>query len=139
MHAPVAPSSALFAPRAVRPTAAAATTLLLAIAAAAVLVLYGEPSLAAAAAIPPVVPTLPQRPGEKTMLTLQKIRELIAGMHRALTERRRLAALGTLRDLDDRTLADLGVARSEIASIEAESRRVSALTRQRILRVASHA
>ena len=74
------------------------------------------------------------------MHALQRIRELIAALHKALAERRRLASVGTsLREVDDRTLADLGVARCEITSIEAESRRCSALTRQRIVRAAGHA
>ena len=122
-----------------RPAAATAATVLLALAAAAFVVLCGEPSLAVAAAVAPSVPTLPQRPGDKTMHALQRIRELIAALHKALAERRRVAGIGTLRDVDDRTLADLGVARSEITSIEAESRRWSAMTRQRIIRAAGHA
>jgi uncharacterized protein YjiS (DUF1127 family) len=138
MNAPAVPFAPLASPAA-RPAAATAATVLVALAAAAVVALFGEPSLAAAAAIAPVVPTLPQRPGDRTMNALQKIRELIAGLHKALMERRRLARLSTLRDLDDRALADLGIARSEIASIEAESRQASAVTRQRILRGAGHA
>ena len=139
MHAPAATSSPLLAPAAARPATATTVTLLVAVAAAAVVALYGEPSLVAAAAVAPAVPTLPHRSGDKPMKALLKIRELIAGLHKALTERRRLANLATLRDLDDRTLADLGIARSEITSIEAESRRCSALTRQRIVRAAGHA
>ena len=139
MHAPAAPSSAVFATPATRPAIATVATLLLAVAAAAFAVFYGEPAVAAAAAIAPSAPTLPLRPGEKPMRTLQKISELIAGMHKTLTERRRLAKLATLRDLDDRALADLGVARSEITSIEAESRRCSATTRQRIIQAVGHA
>jgi uncharacterized protein YjiS (DUF1127 family) len=139
MHAPAVTSSALFATPAARPATATAVTLLLAVAAAAVVALYGEPSLAAAAAVAPSVPTLPQRPGDKPMHALQMIRELIAGLHKALAERRRLASVGSLRDVDDRTLADLGVARSEITSIEAESRRCTAMTRQRIVRAVGHA
>jgi uncharacterized protein YjiS (DUF1127 family) len=108
-------------------------TLLLAVAAAAVVVLYGEPSLAAAAAVAPSVPTLPQRPGDKPMHALQMIRELIAACTRRWPSAAAWRAVGSLRDVDDRTLADLGVARSEITSIEAESRRRTAMTRQRIV------
>jgi hypothetical protein len=39
----------------------------------------------------------------------------------------------TLRDLDDRTLADIGVSRSEIPSIEAEAGRRALRTRLRIV------
>ena len=66
-------------------------------------------------------------------------RELISGLHKALAERRRLAHLASLRDLDGRTLADIGISRSEISSIESEWRGNAELTRQRIVTVAGHA
>ena len=141
MFAPAASSSAPFAALFTRPAAAAAATLLLALSAAAVLVLCGEPTLAASAVVLPSVPSLPQaprqRPGEDPMHAF--FRELISGLHKALAERRRLAYLATLRDLDGRTLADIGISRSEIASIESEWRGSAELTRQRIIRVAGHA
>ena len=51
----------------------------------------------------------------------------------------RLGRVDLLRDLDDRTLADIGISRSEIASIEAEARGVSRQTRRRIVAEPSHA
>ena len=48
-------------------------------------------------------------------------------------------AAANLGDLDDRALADIGVARSEIDSIEAESRSSSWPTRRRIVVVPRHA
>ena len=66
--------------------------------------------------------------------------ELISGLCHAVAERYRVASSASLRDLDDRTLADIGVSRSEIASIEAESRGWrGGLTRGRIVQAVSHA
>ena len=44
-----------------------------------------------------------------------------------------------LDELDDRTLADIGVTRSEIASIEAEAHGTSSRTRRRIVVELHHA
>jgi uncharacterized protein YjiS (DUF1127 family) len=44
-----------------------------------------------------------------------------------------------LADLDDRTLADIGVSRSEIASIEAEAHSRRRPTRRRIVAAPRHA
>jgi len=44
-----------------------------------------------------------------------------------------------LAELDDRTLADIGVSRSEIASIEAEARGLDRPTRRRIVVELHHA
>jgi len=48
-------------------------------------------------------------------------------------------AAANLGDLDDRALVDIGVARSEIASIEAEWLGLSDLTRRRIAAGPRHA
>ena len=45
----------------------------------------------------------------------------------------------SLNELDDRTLADIGVSRSEIASIEAEWRGQTRATRRRIVAEPRHA
>jgi uncharacterized protein YjiS (DUF1127 family) len=58
---------------------------------------------------------------------------LLGALLQMLRKRRRLASL---RELDARALADIGVDASELASIEAESRGHSHLTRLRIARVA---
>lgn len=54
---------------------------------------------------------------------------------RRFTEKQRSERL---RDLDPRTLADLGVHRSEFGSIDAEARGSSGLTRRRIVLGADH-
>ena len=57
----------------------------------------------------------------------------------AVSRRVGRGASDRLGDLDDRTLADIGVSRSEIASIEAEARGFSFLTRRRIAAEPRHA
>ncbi len=52
-------------------------------------------------------------------------------VRRWFTEAR--AETGSLRDLDRRTLADIGIHPSEIGSIEAEARGCSESTRRRIV------
>lgn len=49
------------------------------------------------------------------------------------------ARLRVLRDLDRRTLVDIGIDPSEVSSIEAESKARAALTRLRIVAVGFHA
>lgn len=65
------------------------------------------------------------------MTVLASFRRLMRATLRWLFAPR--AASASLRDLDARTLADIGVHRSEIASIEAESRRQAACSRRRIV------
>lgn len=60
------------------------------------------------------------------------LRTLSLGL-RAPVRGRHTPTTTTLRDLDDRTLADLGLARSEIGSVEAESHGLAPRTRRRIV------
>jgi len=70
--------------------------------------------------------------------TLRSFAERFVDAVRATLRRMAHHEVG-LAELDDRTLADIGVARSEIDSIEAESRSRSWPTRRRIVVVPRHA
>jgi len=70
--------------------------------------------------------------------TLRSFAERFVDAVRATLRRMAHHEVG-LAELDDRTLADIGVARSEIDSIEAESRSRSWPTRRRIAVVPRHA
>jgi len=61
---------------------------------------------------------------------------LLDGVLAAMRER---ARRDTLRGLDRRTLADIGIDASEVSSIEAESAARATLTRLRIAAVGAHA
>ena len=70
--------------------------------------------------------------------TLRSFAERFVDAVRATLRRMAHHEVG-LAELDDRTLADIGVARSEIASIEAEWLGLSDLTRRRIAAGPRHA
>ena len=61
------------------------------------------------------------------------LRALASGLRTAIAQRQGRAAPSTLHDLDDRTLADIGLARSEIGSVEAEAHGETPRTRRRIV------
>lgn len=61
------------------------------------------------------------------------LRALASGLRAALAQRWVRAAPSTLHELDDRTLADIGLARSEIGSVEAEAQGQAPRTRRRIV------
>lgn len=55
------------------------------------------------------------------------------GLRLAIARRLRRADPSSLHELDDRTLADIGLARSEIGSVEAEAQGLAPRTRRRIV------
>ena len=61
------------------------------------------------------------------------LRTLALAWCATLARRHGRAAASTLHELDDRTLADIGLARSEIGSVEAEAQGRAPRTRRRIV------
>ncbi len=61
------------------------------------------------------------------------LRALALSLRAAVARRHGRAARSTLHELDDRMLADIGLARSEIDSVEAEAQGLAPRTRRRIV------
>ena len=113
--------------------AGTSATLIVALASASYLAISGDAHGAAALPRPSTDLTTAL---ETTMPTIRSICDLLAGAWQHLSLHRE--AGGSLRELDARALADIGVDRSDIDSIEAESLGRSDVTRRRIVEAACH-
>jgi uncharacterized protein YjiS (DUF1127 family) len=117
-------------------------TLVLALASAAFLAVSGEPLRQSDDGVPamPAMPAAPRSPCPESP-THQEIPAMPAAFLCAMFRiQRRVAELRSyrraarsLRELDARTLHDIGVDPSDLASIEAEHEGLAALTRRRVL------
>jgi hypothetical protein len=117
------------APSSVRAARRVALTLAAASASALFLVFGCETEMAAAAA--------PQPTQEMKMMT--NASATVGWFFGDVLRRLRAPRLDTLRDLDPRTLADIGVHTSELTSIEAESMGQCIVTRRRVITGLQHA
>jgi uncharacterized protein YjiS (DUF1127 family) len=108
--------------------AGTSATLLVAVGSAAYLVVFGGDT---AAACPRPLTRDLSLAMETTMPTIKSLGDQVAALLRRWTKPQ-----DSLRSLDARTLADIGIHPSEIDSIEAESHGASALSRRRIVSLA---